>query len=729
MERGLKQNQRIFVAFIYLAVSSLFYLLNIVKLGLPGSDSWIFSGLLLIVFGMNFTEPFFAKPIDVLVNSVTALLIILNIQEKTTYFGYVLLLAYVLILLFLTVLFIIFKDYNSKFVRIAYYICTNIGTSKVVFSMIFLSTVFTFFFKVEYESIFVSSLILWFSIVVLDIGNWLLHSLGKIFGFLSEKLPKHIGYAIKFEDNRIITAEIHGKDLCDNSLVGVVDDFGKSVYLGFVEKYSGGLVEKVCRIKMIYLDDLPVKISREELNLIASKNQISESEHSVYLITNEEMIKKYTSFRSLESGEIGYVLSGTDINKAIFRITNTDPKKQLLISEGRIIQTKINGDETLYQIINGLTIDERINSNFESSFVNGMAKKIGRYDLGKKEIVHVKWIPNNYSSFYLNDAYKRNVNYSSVVETSIGRLPNTDYEIEIKDYDSLVTHNTAILGILGIGKSCLTFELIKKLVKKSIKIICIDITNQYQSSNGLLSYVEREQIQVDIPQSEIDKINFLSNKNGSPSNTTEWGNVEQYKKTMSEEIVNFMNSDKKIMIINPENCEVTKAATNFKIEELVPITSAEKTRYISESLLNYAKQNGQTNSARYLIVYEEAHSLIPEWNSAASGSDQLSSNGTARVILQGRKYGLGCIITTQRTANVSKSILNQCNTIFALRVYDDTGKAFLENYIGSDYSALLPTLEERYAIVMGKGFKLKQPIIIELNDAQFVRIGSKVSEL
>ena len=73
-------------------------------------------------------------------------------------------------------------------------------------------------------------------------------------------------------------------------------------------------------------------------------------------------------------------------------------------------------------------------------------------------------------------------------------------------------------------------------------------------------------------------------------------------------------------------------------------------------------------------------------------------------------------MVTQRTANISKSVLNQCNTIFALRVFDDTGKAFLENYIGGDYSNLLPTLEERHAIAVGKALKLRLPIMIRLND-------------
>ena len=126
--------------------------------------------------------------------------------------------------------------------------------------------------------------------------------------------------------------------------------------------------------------------------------------------------------------------------------------------------------------------------------------------------------------------------------------------------------------------------------------------------------------------------------------------------------------------------------------------------------------------ARIMLVFEEAHSLIPEWSSIANEGDKTAVNGTAKVILQGRKYGLGSLVITQRTANISKSILNQCNTIFALRVFDDTGKQFLENYIGSDYSNTLSTLPERYAIVTGKALNLKQPIIIRLNNMQEIML-------
>jgi len=130
-----------------------------------------------------------------------------------------------------------------------------------------------------------------------------------------------------------------------------------------------------------------------------------------------------------------------------------------------------------------------------------------------------------------------------------------------------------------------------------------------------------------------------------------------------------------------------------------------------------------TDKARVCLVYEEAHSLIPEWNSVAAEGDKAATNGTARAILQGRKYGLGCLLITQRTANVTKTILNQCNTVFAMRTFDDTGKEFLSNYLGSEYASKLPSLKERQAVFFGRASSCENPVMIRLNDqGEFRRI-------
>ena len=78
---------------------------------------------------------------------------------------------------------------------------------------------------------------------------------------------------------------------------------------------------------------------------------------------------------------------------------------------------------------------------------------------------------------------------------------------------------------------------------------------------------------------------------------------------------------------------------------------------------------------------------------------------------------------TQRTANVTKSILNQCNTVFTLRVFDAPGMDFLKNYIGDDYAGVLSTLEDRPAVVFGRASSCRDPVLICLNDRQdFIRV-------
>jgi hypothetical protein len=145
------------------------------------------------------------------------------------------------------------------------------------------------------------------------------------------------------------------------------------------------------------------------------------------------------------------------------------------------------------------------------------------------------------------------------------------------------------------------------------------------------------------------------------------------------------------------------------------VTPVEVTSIISEVTLSLL-QDKTTDKARACLIFEEAHSLIPEWSSAAVDGDKAATNRTSRAILQGRKYGLGCLLITQRTANVTKTILNQCNSIFAMRTFDETGKNFIANYIGNEYSDKLSSLKERQAVFYGKASTCENPVLIRLND-------------
>jgi len=82
--------------------------------------------------------------------------------------------------------------------------------------------------------------------------------------------------------------------------------------------------------------------------------------------------------------------------------------------------------------------------------------------------------------------------------------------------------------------------------------------------------------------------------------------------------------------------------------------------------------------------------------------------------LQGRKYNVGLLVIAQRTANVSKTILTQCNSIIAFQEFDKTSSDFLSNYFGQEISSTLPNLKFRQAIAAGKAFKSNVPMIFEV---------------
>lgn len=117
-----------------------------------------------------------------------------------------------------------------------------------------------------------------------------------------------------------------------------------------------------------------------------------------------------------------------------------------------------------------------------------------------------------------------------------------------------------------------------------------------------------------------------------------------------------------------------------------------------------------------VIVGEEAHTIIPEWNFTGS-NDKTSQglvNSIGQITLQGRKYGVGFLVIAQRTANVSKTVLTQCNTVICFQAFDETSFTFLGNYVGKDLVQTLPNLKLYHAVVAGKAVKANMPMIIDL---------------
>ncbi len=271
----------------------------------------------------------------------------------------------------------------------------------------------------------------------------------------------------------------------------------------------------------------------------------------------------------------------------------------------------------------------------------------------------------------------------------------------------------------------LSIELAERMMAEKIKVICIDLTDQY--AKELKDFFDdkwsNECLEVIQQAGEKDSNAFADNpeRGGSVNNLTE---------AIENDLNEFINNDENhfLKVYNPSQLLATKQLSDPKsykdgpgpndwkrTASLWDVTPVEISSIITEATLKLL-QDKTSQFARVCIVFEEAHSLVPEWNSVATEGDKAATNRTARAILLGRKYGLGCLLITQRTANVTKTILNQCNSIFAMRTFDDTGKNFLANYIGSEYSDRLSSIQERHAVFYGKASTCENPVLIRLND-------------
>jgi len=670
---------------------------------------WFYSGLAAVLLGSLLITPFYTKPVDAISYSVAALVALLAVYPSIApiTFERALWLAtalFIVAIIIFGILSIALKDspisYRQKISKSLYLLSDRLGSPIYVFSAVFLFSLIAFHRNNPRQYLVIA--LAWAVLIglrplemIMNVfsGFWNIWNPGKISApcgeVVSHEIPGVVlvrqkqGTQLSFGD----TLVVRGDDGCP-SLALALDHVG----------YAGGL----------WLRALHLGISPNSRECLQGLGGNQDPSGGVAFLANVEDLgidqipdKAWRNRDSL----VGLVAPETDISRLRIEITRTD----IDLEEGRLIEVEIGSRNVLYQLVNGLTREEILEEKNKRGYVRADAKKIGSWNehLGRFDLV--KWVPRLNAPVFLVDTVP-----TMTERQAVGHFPGTDYPVSM-DMNALATHNGAVLGILGVGKTYLALELIERMIKEGIKVISFDLTNQY--SQELKPYY---------CQSVEDRIIQLlrdigpQGKNSVQQNVEEGGSVKAFKEKVYKILKRFLHpkTTVSLAIFNPAEFEVWRQDSRpyQNRASMATLTPTEVTRIFTEVTLQVLQEQGMTDKARCCLVFEEAHSLIPEWTAVASEGDKTATNGTAKAILQGRKYGLGCLVITQRTANVTKSILNQCNTIFALRVFDATGMEFLKNYIGEDYTGVLSMLEDRHAVVFGRASSCRDPVLIRLND-------------
>lgn len=114
-----------------------------------------------------------------------------------------------------------------------------------------------------------------------------------------------------------------------------------------------------------------------------------------------------------------------------------------------------------------------------------------------------------------------------------------------------------------------------------------------------------------------------------------------------------------------------------------------------------------------LIVLEEAHNYLK------AGEESIASNIVQKVAKEGRKYGVGLMLVTQRPSELDDTVLSQCGTIIALRMNNNKDRSYVSGAIQDELQTmidLLPSLRTGEAIISGEAVKIPSRV-------QFYKLG------
>lgn len=115
------------------------------------------------------------------------------------------------------------------------------------------------------------------------------------------------------------------------------------------------------------------------------------------------------------------------------------------------------------------------------------------------------------------------------------------------------------------------------------------------------------------------------------------------------------------------------------------------------------------------IFCDEAHLYLPTRDDADSVSRQALWN-FERIAKEGRKYGVGLVVISQRPSDVSKTILSQCNNFISLRLTNDADQATIKRLVPDNLTQLidaLPLLDVGEALVLGDAMLLPTRIRLD----------------
>ncbi|EIU5018242.1 TPA: ATP-binding protein [Pseudomonas aeruginosa] len=164
------------------------------------------------------------------------------------------------------------------------------------------------------------------------------------------------------------------------------------------------------------------------------------------------------------------------------------------------------------------------------------------------------------------------------------------------------------------------------------------------------------------------------------------------------------------------NGSVTVIDLSLVPAEVVHIITAVIARMTLETLQRYRKLNhGKTLPT--VLVMEEAHTFIKRYKDDAENQNSatICCQVFEKIAREGRKFGLGLVLSSQRPSELSPTVLSQCNSYLLHRISNDRDQELVHKLVPDNLRGLLrdlPSLSSRHAILLGWASEL--PVLVQM---------------
>lgn len=141
-------------------------------------------------------------------------------------------------------------------------------------------------------------------------------------------------------------------------------------------------------------------------------------------------------------------------------------------------------------------------------------------------------------------------------------------------------------------------------------------------------------------------------------------------------------------------------------------------RKIFDARKKYVKDKVGNSKVPTFLVVEEAHNFAPR---VSEEREVLSKYILKRIAREGRKFGVGLCIVSQRPNRLDSDVLSQCNTQIIMKIVNPSDQEYIRQSVESvteDIVRDLPSLSRGEAVIVGSAIKLPVSVKIRKRETE-----------